>query len=228
MSLVFADDFSGPSLHLQHRPQGHLLRPQAAERLQDFSTLTFTGHDSPKNPFAQVDSYLRIRASEKTHSSGLISSLKNDASGIKVATPLLFRMPVHRPERHRDVAGLLAHDGLHDRLQVKATRRPCDELDIIEAYGGEGPHEPNAGDSYMITPHCWNQGEAGKAIEKKAFDGMHNPVHMRKFGIPSTWFETFHTYGCKLTETDTIYYCDHIEVGRHATLPVCRSVRSSS
>ena len=27
----------------------------------------------------------------------------------------------------------------------------------------------------MITPHCWNQGEPGKAIEKKAFEGMHNP-----------------------------------------------------
>jgi hypothetical protein len=37
-----------------------------------------------------------------------------------------------------------------------------DELDVIEAYGGEGPGEPNAGDTYMITPHCWNQGEAGK------------------------------------------------------------------
>ena len=43
---------------------------------------------------------------------------------------------------------------------------------------------------------------------------------MRKFGIPSTWFETFHIYGCKITETDTIYYCDNIEVGRHATLPL--------
>jgi len=26
---------------------------------------------------------------------------------------------------------------------------------------------------------------------------------MRQFGIPSTWFETFHTYGCKITESDT-------------------------
>ena len=73
--------------------------------------------------------------------------------------------------------------------------------------------------------HCvpgWDQGEAGKAAEKQAFVAMHNPVHMRKFGIPSTWFETFHTYGCKITETDTIYYCDNLEVGRHATLPLSR------
>ena len=51
---------------------------------------------------------------------------------------------------------------------------------------------------------------------------MHNPVRMHKAGIPSTWFETFHVYGCKVTATDTIYYCDDIEVARHATLPVCK------
>ena len=74
----------------------------------------------------------------------------------------------------------------------------------------------------MICPHAWDQGETGKALEKKAFDGMHNPIRMRKFGIPSTWFEAFHTYGCKITETDTIYYCDNIEVGRHPTLPLSK------
>ena len=51
---------------------------------------------------------------------------------------------------------------------------------------------------------------------------MHNPIRMKKVGIPSTWFETFHIYGCKVTETDTIYYCDNIEVGRHATLPLSK------
>ena len=51
---------------------------------------------------------------------------------------------------------------------------------------------------------------------------MRNPIHMRRFGIPSSWFETFHVYGCKVTETETIYYCDDIEVGRHATLPICK------
>jgi beta-glucanase (GH16 family) len=72
----------------------------------------------------------------------------------------------------------------------------------------------------MITPHCWNQGDPGKAIETRAFQMMHNPIRMHRFGIPSTWFETFHTYGCKVTKTNTSYYCDDIEVGRHATLPL--------
>ncbi|MGB2810048.1 MAG: hypothetical protein WBC22_20075 [Sedimentisphaerales bacterium] len=105
---------------------------------------------------------------------------------------------------------------------VKGIKVPCDELDIIEAYGGEGPRQPNAFDTYMVCPHCWEQGETGKAIEKKAFDGLHNPIRMRKFGIPSTWFEALHTYGCKITETYTIYYCDNIEVGRHETLPLSK------
>ncbi len=26
-----------------------------------------------------------------------------------------------------------------------------------------------------------------------------------------------------MTETDTIYFCDNIEVGRHATLPLCKT-----
>src|SRR5436309_1076879 len=38
---------------------------------------------------------------------------------------------------------------------------------------------------------------------------------------PAVWV-TFHRYGCKITETDTIYYCDNIEVGRHATFPLCK------
>jgi beta-glucanase (GH16 family) len=105
---------------------------------------------------------------------------------------------------------------------VQGRNVPCDELDIIEAYGGEGPHTPNAFDTYMITPHCWDQGDAGKALEKAAYEALHNPIRMSRFGIPSAWYETFHLYGCKITPTDTIYYCDNIEVGRHPTLPLSK------
>ncbi|RYG68913.1 glycoside hydrolase family 16 protein, partial [bacterium] len=30
-----------------------------------------------------------------------------------------------------------------------------------------------------------------------------------------SWSTTFHTYGCKITPTDTIYYLDDVEVFRH-------------
>jgi hypothetical protein len=221
MSLVFADDFKGPlsisstdsnATYYDHKPPGGW---------QDFSAHTFSSHDSPKNPFAQVDSYLRIRASDKTHSAGLISSLKNNATGITAKAPCYFECRFIGPNAIGTwPAFWLMTDYMTDH--VKGKKAPCDELDIVEAYGGEGPREPNAFDSYMITPHCWDQGETGKAIEKKAFEGLHNPIRMGKAGIPSTWFETFHTYGCKVTETETIYYCDNIEVGRHATMPLSR------
>jgi len=221
MALVFADDFDGKlsisstdshARYYDHKPPGGT---------QDFSVHPFSGYASAKNPFLQVDTYLRIRASDAVHSAGLISSLKNDASGITAKAPCYFECRLLGPNAVGTwPAFWLMTDYMTDH--VKGIQSPCDELDVIEAYGGEGMNEPNAFDSYMVTPHCWDQGEDGKALEKRAFEGLRNPIRMRKAGIPSAWFEAFHIYGCKITETDTIYYCDNIEVGRHATLPLSK------
>ncbi len=221
MALVFADDFDKPlsisstdtrATYYDHKPPGGW---------QDFSKHTFSSHASPKNPFSQVDTYLRIRASDKLNSAGLISSMKNDASGITARAPCYFECRFIGPNAIGTwPAFWLMTDYMTDH--VKGRKVPCDELDIIEAYGGEGPGSPNAFDTYMICPHAWEQGEAGKAIEKKAFEALRNPIRMRKFGIPSAWFEALHLYACKITDTDTIYYCDDIEVGRHPTLPLSK------
>jgi hypothetical protein len=56
----------------------------------DYSSLAFTDYDSPNNPFAQVDTYLRIRADATKNSSGLISSLKADGTGITATLPCYF------------------------------------------------------------------------------------------------------------------------------------------
>jgi hypothetical protein len=219
MTLVFADDFTRPFSTTSTDPKASYYDHKPPGGQQDFSSLRFTSLDQPNNPFRQVDSYLRIRASEKAKSAGLISSMKNDASGITAKAPCYFECRFIGPNAIGTwPAFWLMTDYMTDYVNGKGLDEPCDELDIIEAYGGEGPGHPNAFDTYMIHPHAWNQGDSGKAIEKKAFDAMHNPIRMRKFGIPSTWFDTFHTYGCKITDTDTIYYCDNIEVGRHATL----------
>ena len=223
MALVFADDFRDPLSISSTDPTATYYDHKPPNGNQDFSTLTFTGHDAPNTPFMQVDTYLRIRASEKTHSAGLLSSLKNDGSGVKVMLPCYFECRFLGPNAIGTwPAFWLMTDYMTDN-KAQGDKTPCDELDVIEAYGGEGPREPNAGDTYMITPHAWNQGEAGKALETKAFKDMRNPCRIGKFGIPSTWYDTFHTYGCKVTATDTIYYCDNIEVGRHETLPVCKT-----
>jgi hypothetical protein len=222
MKLLFADDFKGTLSISSTDPKATYYEHKPPHGWQDFSKHVFSNHDSPKNPFAQVDSYLRIRANDKTLSSGLISSLKNDGSGIKVSAPCYFECRMIGPNAIGTWPSFwLMTDYMTDYDKLK-DKTPCDELDIIEAYGGEGYGSPNAYDTYMITPHCWNQGDAGKALETKVEKALRNPARMKKFGIPSTWFETFHIYGCKVTETDTIYYCDNIEVGRHETLPLSK------
>jgi len=221
MTLVFADDFDGAlsisskdskATYYDHKP------PNGS---QDFSSLSFTSFDAPNNPFAQMDTFLRIRANEATHSAGLISSMKNDGTGVTAKIPCYFECRFLGPNAPGTwPAFWIMTDYMSD--YVKGIKVPCDELDVIEAYGGEGRGSPNAFDSYMVTPHCWDQGETGKTMEKEAFEKLRNPIKMRSFGIPSTWYETFHTYGCKITEADTIYYCDNIEVGRHPTLPLSK------
>ena len=222
MALVFADDFNGPLSISSADPKARYYDHKPPNGSQDFSTLPFTGHDSPNNPFTQVGTYLRIRASEKAHSAGLLSSLKNDGTGIKAKLPCYFEARFLGPNAIGTwPAFWLMTDYLTD-YKILGDKTPVDELDIIEAYGGEGPHEPNSGDKYQITPHAWNQGEEGKVLETTAYKAMHNPASPQKAGIPSTWFEAFHTYGCKITATDTIYYCDNIEMGRHQTLPISK------
>ncbi len=222
MSLVFADDFTGP-LSIGKDPKATYFDHKPPNGWQDFSVHRFSDFHSPLNPFAQVDTYLRIRASDKVKSAGLICSAKSDGfGGINAKAPCYFECRFIGPNAIGTwpafwllTAGAKPEDKTHGM-------KGGDELDIIEAYGGEGPHEPNAFDTYMISPHCWDQGAAGKALETKAYQGMHNPARMHKLGIPSTWFEAFHTYACKITETDTSYYCDDIEVGRHATFPLSK------
>ena len=107
MSLVVADDFNGPLSISSTDPKATYYDHKPPNGWQDFSVHTFTGHDSPKNPFAQVDSYLRIRASDKTHSSGLICSMKNDASGVTAKAPAILNAgsSAPTPSAHGPLSG---------------------------------------------------------------------------------------------------------------------------
>ncbi len=221
MMLAFSDDFNKPLSISGTDPKATYYDHKPPNGSTDFSTLPFTSFEKPNNPFTQVDNYLRIRASESAHSAGLISSMKNDASGFSAKIPCYFECRLIGPNAIGTwPAFWLMTDYMTDHVQGHDV--PCDELDIIEGYGGEGPHEPNAGDGYMVTPHAWGQSKAAVATADAAFKALKNPIRMNKFGIPSTWFEAFHIYGCLVTQTDTVYYCDNIEVGRHKTFAVSR------
>jgi hypothetical protein len=233
MTLIFADDFAKPlsisstdatARYYDHKP------PNGS---QDFSSLRFTGFDDPANPFAQVDTYLRIRADEGKGSSGLISSMRNDATGITATAPCYFECRMNGANAPGAwPAFWLLSDYMTDHLKGKDV--PCDELDVIEAYGGEGKGSPNAFDKYCVTPHAWAQGDAGKQAEQAALkairagkgsaamDWAPQVVSMRNVGIPSTWYQSMHVYAVKITVDDTIYYCDDIEIGRHKTLEISK------
>jgi hypothetical protein len=219
MKLLFADDFSGPLSISRSDPKATYYSHKAPNGSQDFSAHTFSDLESPKNPFLQVDTYLRIRASDKLHSSGLISSIHNDGSGITAKVPCYFECRFIGPS----APGAWPAWWLMTDYITGPKGQGCDELDVIEAYGGNGPGRPNFDDGFMITPHRWGQGKPGNDMATKAFHEMHNPDHFQRAGIPFSWYEGFHTYGCKITDTDTIYYVDNIEVARHETFPCSKT-----
>ena len=220
MKLVFADDFDKPPSISATDPKATYYSHKPPDGRQDFSTLPFSDFASDRNPFKQIGTYLRIRAGARKNSAGLLSSIKPDGSGVTAAAPCYFECRFIAPNATGTwPAFWLLSDPARGR---NAGETPVDELDIIEAYGGEGPGEPNALARYMVTPHAWNQGDAGKTAEAAAVAALHNPIDMKRAGIPSAWYEAPHTYGCKITATETIYYCDDIEVGRHATLAVSK------
>ncbi len=221
--MAFADDFKGPLSISSTDPKATYYDHKPPNGYQDFSIHPFTGHDSPGNPFAKVDHYLRIRADDKTHSAGLISSMKNDASGVKVGLPCYFECRFLGPNAVGTWPGFWLMTDYMTDYKLKGDKTPCDELDIIEAYGGEGPGSPNADDRYMVTPHAWNQGEAGKAIEnRRPSRGCTTPSGCGSSASRPPGSSRSTPTAARSPRTDTIYYCDDIEVGRHETLPICR------
>ncbi|MFR1235013.1 MAG: hypothetical protein ACLSC9_01580 [Barnesiella sp.] len=219
MTLVYADDFDSAlsiggdgsnATYYDHKP------PRGEE---DFSSIPFVDFNSSKNPFSQIDSYLRIRIDANKNSTGLISSIFSDKTGFSTMMPCYFECRFIGPNAPGTWPAFWLMSVKDD---INNYHEPNDELDIIEAYGGEGKDSPNSGPLYSIAAHAWNQPGAPQQI-CDAFHASYFPTDMNKYGIPSTWYESPHIYGCKITETETIYYCDNIEVARHETLPISKT-----
>jgi hypothetical protein len=210
MKLAFSDDFDGP---LSISRDGKDAKYQAHKTGGgDFSGWPFSNPDGENNPFSQVGTFLRIRASKKPGtkgSTGIISSANEQGGGFFASAPCYFEcrfMAQSAPGTWP--AFWLLTKGCLDKSRPKDGG--TDELDIIEAYGGAGKGNPNFPD-YAIVTHYWNaKGPDGKP--KKA---DHVDVKMTAMGGKSSWSTTFHTYAVKITETDTIYYFDDMEVLRH-------------
>ena len=222
MKLVYKDDFDGP---LSISPDGRGAK-YAAHKTGggDFSGWPFSDPDGDCLPFGQQDTYLRIHASKPAGTkgrTGILSSIRSDGTGVAVPVPAYFecRLMCHSAPGSWGAfwtltKGTIGMDKGDPRYE--ATKNAgCDELDVIECYGGYGPRNPNHGGKYGVTSHWWGQPQMGKAPH--AF-----PDAMKMAG-GSSWSWTFHTYGLAITETDTVYYFDDVEVLRHPTGPVTRS-----
>jgi hypothetical protein len=217
MKLVFLDDFDRPQLpitrdgkggrYMSHKPGGG-----------DFSGIRFGDHEDPATtPFSQSGTWLRIRADEGKNTTGLLASINSQGQGVTASAPCYFECRfIAQSAPGTWPAFWVMTNYMTKEHDKPAVRRQSDELDIIEAYGGEGPGTPNA-PGYMIHSHFWNQAPGGKKDYTQ--DRFAGPIPMTslKGGGGASWFETFHTYGLLVGREDTVYYCDDIEVARHKT-----------
>lgn len=217
MKQVFIDEFDDPNLsiskngkgakYMSHKPGGG-----------DFSGIPFGDHENKATtPFSQRGTYLLIRADQSKRTTGLLSSIDSEGNGFTVKAPAYFecRFIAQTAPGTWPAFWVMTNYMIkeHDKRPLSRT---SDELDIIEAYGGEGSGTPNA-PGYMIHSHYWNQAPGGKKDYTQ--DRFAGPIHMTKIagGGGASWYETFHTYGLYVGKDYTIYYCDDIEVARHKT-----------
>jgi hypothetical protein len=226
MKLAFSDDFAEPlsissngrgKRYMAHKPGGG-----------DFSGYIFTGPEGPKNPFGQAGTFLKIHASKNAAdpkdkgSSGIIAPVDADGVGCFVKAPFYMEC---RFTAQSAPGTWPAFWTLGSREEDKGNKKaPCDELDIIEAYGGVGKGNPNAFGLYSVVSHFWNQTDArGKPLKMSV--PTDKRVTMTTLGGKSSWSTTFHTYGLLVTAADTAYFCDDIEVLRHPTNEVSKTAR---
>jgi hypothetical protein len=237
LKLLFADDFAGP---LSISPDGKNARyPAHKTGGGDFSGWIFSDPAGENDPFGQAGTWLRIHASKKPGTkgrSGILSSIRGDGSGVSALPPCYFECrfvaqsaPGTWPAFWTLTKGTIGMDKAAPEYEA-VKKAGGDELDIIEAYGGYGPKNPNSGGNYCIVSHFWNQPKPAWH-EPKGADGKPNPLYKPHsavvdtlaLGGKSSWSWTFHTYGLLITETDTVYYFDGSEVLRHPTGPVSKT-----
>ena len=221
LQLIFADDFTTmPSISrsgVGTTYQGHK-PPNGA---QDFSGWRFAHKDDyagAHDPYEQHDTWLRIKAraegtDKKSWGTGIFAPIDTDYHGVTAAPPFYMEC--------RFIAQ--SAPGAWPAFWTLTVPNPevpgCDELDIIEGYGGVGPGNPNDTVGYHCVSHFWGQDAYTKELKAKGTP-THTRPPMMELGGKSYWSSTFHTYGVYVDAKDTVYYFDDIEVLRHPSGPV--------
>lgn len=208
MSLAFEDDFNGP-LSISGTGSGTRYGAHKPDGL-DFSQIPFVD-PAPDGPFFQRDSYLIVRADARRNRTGLISSVNSrDGTGFTVKAPYYMECRFIAPDA---IGAWPAWWTMTDEYKSGKWDDKSDELDIIEAYGGDGPKSPNAPKTYMVTPHMWGY-QAAHIVDKA------NPIDMRKVGGGGGWADTPHTYGLLVKADTFVFYLDNVEVLRVPASPL--------
>lgn len=206
MSLAYQEDFTGP-LSISLTGAGTTYAAQKPDLSEptgggEFGDAIFVDPNGPYNTFAVVgNQYLRIRTSlipdgyadprgwDRVHFGGLLSSLRFDRTGI-AAKNAYFEARILAP----------GGDGTWPAFWLlPQDDSPAGdvEVDITELYG-------NATDLSRETYHIWSNPAVGKGIATPLPEN--NPT-----------FTGWHLYGARITETDTIWYIDNVEVFRYPT-----------
>jgi len=216
MKLAFADDFDGP-LSIAKDDSGRYWTHWAGG---DNTAWGFGENEGPRNPFSQVGTFLRIHATKPPGMKGVTGSLcsvHKDRTGITVTAPCYFE------------CRLLAQNapGTWPAFWVTTNstdpKMGCDEMDVIEGYGTSAKSHSGLWTMYHATTHFWGQPQPDWNT-KKGPDGKPKPFKPASatpktmtLGGKSSWSTTFHTYGLLITQQETVYYFDNIEIVRHPT-----------
>jgi hypothetical protein len=222
MKVAFSDDFTGP-LSISHDGVGTKYESHKTGG-GDFSGWPFSNAEDFPNLFTQKGTWLRIHASKDASgksSSGLLSSAHEDGTGFYATVPFYMecRFIAQSSPGTWPAFWTLTKDSLDKNRPPNA---PCEELDVIEAYGGQGPGNPNF-PNYAATTHYWNEKDAdGKPLtsdDGKQVGFEQKNIPMVDLGGKSSWSTTFHTYGLKVTKEEVTYYFDDMPVFSHKTKP---------
>lgn len=209
MELVFQDDFNGPlsisttgtgTRYAAHKPGGG-----------DFSQIPFS-NPTNRGPFFQRDTYLIIRADARSNTTGLLSSIATtDGSGFTVKAPYYMECRLIAPDAPGTwPAWWVVTD---EYKQGGWSGTTADEIDVIEAYGGDGLRNPNSPEIYEATPHTWG-------YRTNSTSAATNHVYMQNYGAGAGWAYTPHTYGLLVTRHDFVFYLDNVEVRRTPATPL--------
>jgi hypothetical protein len=200
MKMAFADDFDGPLSIAADNSARYWTHWGGG----DGSSWGFGENEGPRNPFSRVGTWLRIHASKPAGGQGVtgsLSSVHRDRTGIMVTAPCYLECRFLA----QNAPG--TWPAFWVTTQTSDPKAGCDEMDVIEAYGTNDGSGLWSG--YRIATHFWGRPEP--AFPHAAL------VETTDLGGLSSWSTTFHTYGLLVTESDTVYYFDDLEVLRHPT-----------